>query len=77
LPGVGAIAGIAGEESARAVQAIVYNANQHGSGALASAIGVALLLLGAEITQLYATQAGSGVDANELADKTEPAKRKA
>jgi membrane protein len=44
---VEAIAEIAGEESARAVQAIVYNANQHGSGALASAIGVALLLIGA------------------------------
>jgi membrane protein len=44
---VGAIAGIAGEESARAVQAIVHNANQHGSGVLASAVGVTLLLLGA------------------------------
>jgi membrane protein len=44
---VGAIAGIAGEESARAVQAIVHNANQQGSGMLASVIGVALLLLGA------------------------------
>jgi membrane protein len=44
---VGAIAGIAGEESARAVQAIVHNANQYGSGVLASVIGIALLLLGA------------------------------
>lgn len=44
---VGAIAGIAGEESARAVQAIVHNANQQGSGMLASVIGVVLLLLGA------------------------------
>ncbi|MPZ75378.1 MAG: hypothetical protein GEU77_02540 [Deltaproteobacteria bacterium] len=44
---VGAIAGIAGEESARAVQAIVHNANQHGSGVLATALGVVLLLLGA------------------------------
>ena len=44
---VGAIAGIAGEESARAVQAVVHNANQHGSGVLASVIGIALLLLGA------------------------------
>jgi membrane protein len=44
---VGAIAGIAGEESARAVQAIVHNANQQGNGALASVIGVVLLLLGA------------------------------
>jgi membrane protein len=44
---VGAIAGIAGEESARAVQAIVHNANQQGSGMLASMIGVVLLLLGA------------------------------
>ena len=44
---VGAIAGIAGEESARAVQAIVQNANQHGSGVLASVVGVVLLLLGA------------------------------
>lgn len=44
---VGAIAGIAGEESARAVQAIVHNANQQGSGVLASIIGVVLLLLGA------------------------------
>jgi hypothetical protein len=43
---VGAIAGIAGEESARAVQAIVHNANQYGSGVLASAVGVTLLLLG-------------------------------
>src|SRR5918999_4982249 len=44
---VGAIAGIAGEESARAVQAIVHNANQQGGGMLASVIGVVLLLLGA------------------------------
>ena len=44
---VGAIAGIAGEESARAVQAIVHNANQYGSGVLASVIGIGLLLLGA------------------------------
>lgn len=44
---VGAIAGIAGEESARAVQAIVHNANQQGSGVLASVIGIVLLLLGA------------------------------
>src|SRR5918999_1093299 len=44
---VGAIAGISGEESARAVQAIVRNAKQHGSGVLASAVGVTLLLLGA------------------------------
>jgi membrane protein len=44
---VGAIAGIAGEESARAVQAIVHNANQQGSGVLASVIGIFLLLLGA------------------------------
>ena len=44
---VGAIAGIAGEESARAVQAIVHNANQQGSGVLASLIGIFLLLLGA------------------------------
>ena len=44
---VGAIAGIAGEESARAVQAIVHNANQQGSGVLASIIGIVLLLLGA------------------------------
>ena len=44
---VGAIASIAGEESARAVQAIVQNANQHGSGVLASVFGVILLLLGA------------------------------
>jgi membrane protein len=44
---VGAIAGIAGEESARAVQAIVHNANQQGSGLLASVIGIVLLLLGA------------------------------
>src|SRR5918999_726443 len=44
---VGAIAGIAGEESARAVQAIVHNANHHGSGVLASVIGIVLLLLGA------------------------------
>src|SRR5687768_18436675 len=44
---VGAIAGIAGEESARAVQALVHNANQYGSGVLASVVGVALLLLGA------------------------------
>jgi membrane protein len=44
---VGAIAEIAGQESARAVQAVVHNANQQGSGMLASVIGVALLLLGA------------------------------
>jgi membrane protein len=44
---VGAIAGIAGEESARAVQAIVHNANQQGSGVLATVIGIVLLLLGA------------------------------
>jgi membrane protein len=44
---VGAIAGIAGEESARAVQAIVHNANQYGSGVLATVMGVILLLLGA------------------------------
>jgi membrane protein len=44
---VGAIAGIAGEESARAVQAIVHNANQYGSGVLATVMGVVLLLLGA------------------------------
>jgi membrane protein len=44
---VGAIAGIAGEESARAVQAIVHNAKQQGSGVLASLIGIVLLLLGA------------------------------
>jgi membrane protein len=44
---VGAIAGIAGEETARAVQAIVHNANQYGSGVLASVVGVILLLLGA------------------------------
>jgi membrane protein len=44
---VGAIAGIAGEESARAVQAIVHNANQYGSGVLASVVGFSLLLLGA------------------------------
>jgi membrane protein len=44
---VGAIAGVAGEESARAVQAVVHNANQYGSGVLASVIGIVLLLLGA------------------------------
>jgi membrane protein len=44
---VGAIAGVAGEESARAVQAIVHNANQQGNGALASIVGIVLLLLGA------------------------------
>ena len=44
---VGAIAGIAGEESARAVQAIVHNANQQGNGVLASVVGIVLLLLGA------------------------------
>ena len=44
---VGAIAGIAGEESARAVQAIVHNANQQGNGMLASVVGIVLLLLGA------------------------------
>ena len=44
---VGAIAGIAGEESARAVQAIVQKANQQGSGVLATISGGFLLLLGA------------------------------
>ena len=44
---VGAFAGIAGEETARAVQAIVQNAKQQGSGVLATVFGVVLLLLGA------------------------------
>jgi membrane protein len=44
---VGAIAEIAGEESARAVQSIVHNANQQGNGMLASVVGIVLLLLGA------------------------------
>jgi membrane protein len=44
---VGAIAGIAGEDTARAVQAIVQNAKQQGSGVLATVFGVVLLLLGA------------------------------
>src|ERR687896_591045 len=35
---VGAIAGIAGEESARAVQAILRNAKQNGTGGHASAV---------------------------------------
>lgn len=60
---VGAIAGIVGEESARAVQAIVRNADQQGSGL-------------AEITQLYATHYGTGLQPTELADKTEPDKSK-
>ena len=34
-----------------------------------------IVFFGAEITQLYASQIGSGVNANELADKNEPAKR--
>jgi membrane protein len=34
-----------------------------------------IVFFGAEITQLYASQIGSGVNANELADKAEPAKR--
>ena len=33
-----------------------------------------IVFFGAEITQLYASQLGSGVKANELADKTEPGK---
>jgi membrane protein len=44
---VGAIAEIAGQESARAVQAVVHNANQQGNGMLASLVGIVLLLLGA------------------------------
>jgi membrane protein len=35
-----------------------------------------IVFFGAEITQLYATQVGAGVAANELADKAEPAKSK-
>lgn len=42
-----AIAGVAGDETANAVQAIIRNANQYGSGVLATMFGVALLLLGA------------------------------
>ena len=42
-----AISGIAGDETASAVQAIIRNANQYGSGVLATMFGVALLLLGA------------------------------
>lgn len=44
---VGAIAGIMGEESAKAVQQTVHNANQQGSGLGATIVGVTLLLLGA------------------------------
>jgi membrane protein len=44
---VGAIAGIMGEESAKAVQQTVHNANQQGSGFAATMVGVVLLLLGA------------------------------
>jgi membrane protein len=35
-----------------------------------------IVFYGAEITQLYATEVGTGVAANELADKAEPAKSK-
>jgi membrane protein len=44
---VGAIAGVMGEESAKAVQQTVYNATQEGSGYGATVVGVVLLLLGA------------------------------
>jgi membrane protein len=44
---VGAIAGIMGEESAKAVQQTVHNANQQAGGVGATTVGVILLLLGA------------------------------
>jgi membrane protein len=44
---VGAITGLVGPQSARAVQEIVRNASQQGGGLLATIVGIALLLFGA------------------------------
>ena len=44
---VGAIAGLVGPQSARAVQEIVRNASQQGGGLLATIVGIGLLLFGA------------------------------